>query len=67
MSTLNDRERKILTRRYGLGMECPPQTLKQVGKEIGVTKERVRQIELKALDKLRKVARENNLEFPELL
>lgn len=65
MDELDDRERTIIQRRYGLGRFGGPQTLRQVGHEIGVTKERVRQIETRALEKLRKVAAEEHFEIPE--
>ncbi|MDO4586265.1 MAG: sigma-70 family RNA polymerase sigma factor [Planctomycetia bacterium] len=67
MNELDDRERAIIQRRYGLGMQNDRhQTLRQVGKEMGVTKERVRQIETRALAKLRKVAKDEHMEIPEL-
>ncbi|MBQ9128607.1 MAG: sigma-70 family RNA polymerase sigma factor [Thermoguttaceae bacterium] len=44
MGELNERERKIVEMRYGFGADAKPQTLRQVGKNMGVTKERVRQI-----------------------
>lgn len=50
--TLNEREQKIIEMRFGLNHEVP-QTLEQVGKYFGVTRERIRQIEAKALRKLR--------------
>ena len=50
---LSPREREIIERRFGLGESLGPQTLQEVGRKFGVTKERVRQIESRALAKLR--------------
>jgi RNA polymerase sigma factor (sigma-70 family) len=52
MDTLDDRERHILKNRFGLDRSEDPMSLAQLGKRLGVTKERVRQIESKAMDKL---------------
>jgi RNA polymerase primary sigma factor len=51
---LGDRERMVLQRHYGLGQ--PPQTLSKIGAGLGLTAERVRQIEKEALAKLRDAA-----------
>ncbi len=56
LDRLDTREQTIIIRRYGLNPGHEPQTLKEVGSALGVTKERVRQIEAKALDKLRAAA-----------
>ena len=53
ISTLSDREQKIIKMRFGIGGERP-HTLEEVGAEFSVTRERIRQIEAKALSKLRK-------------
>jgi RNA polymerase primary sigma factor len=60
LDTLNDRERKVLELRFGL-VDSKPRTLEQVGKEFGVTRERIRQIEAKALRKLRHPSRAQKL------
>jgi RNA polymerase primary sigma factor len=54
LSTLNDREREIIALRYGLTGDAP-QTLEELGVHFQITRERVRQIELRALKKLRKL------------
>jgi RNA polymerase primary sigma factor len=56
LSELSDREKRIITLRFGLENERP-MTLEEVGKEFHVTRERIRQIEAKALRKLRHPSR----------
>lgn len=56
MKELSDREERVLKLRYGLE-DGRPRTLEEVGKEFGVTRERIRQIEAKALRKLRHPSR----------
>ena len=53
LSALNDRERDVVVRHYGLDDGGQTMTLDQIGKLFGVTKERVRQIEHQAIGKLR--------------
>ena len=61
LTSLSERERKILELRYGL-LDGSPRTLEEVGKQYNVTRERIRQIEAKALRKLRHPARRIKLE-----
>ena len=65
LGRLDDRERKIIVSRFGLG-GASEQTLEQLGRELGITKERVRQIESRAQDKLRRIASEEKLDLPML-
>ncbi|MFY9284024.1 MAG: RNA polymerase sigma factor RpoD [Miniphocaeibacter sp.] len=60
LGTLNDRERKVLELRFGL-TDGTPRTLEEVGKEFNVTRERIRQIEAKALRKLKHPSRSQKL------
>lgn len=56
LGSLTEREQQVIRLRYGLGEE-KPQTLEEIGSILGVTRERVRQIEARAMEKLRKQAK----------
>ena len=60
LTNLTDREQKVLRMRFGIGMNTD-HTLEEVGKQFGVTRERIRQIEAKALRKLRHPSRAQKL------
>lgn len=67
LTTLTDRERKVLIQRFGL-LDGKPKTLEEVGIEFNVTRERIRQIEAKALRKMRHPTRSKQLKaFLDLL
>ncbi|MCD6526394.1 MAG: sigma-70 family RNA polymerase sigma factor [Desulfuromonas sp.] len=59
LESLKDNEREILMLRFGLN-DCEPETLDTIGKRYGVTRERIRQIEAKSLEKLRRIMREES-------
>lgn len=60
LNALTEKERKIITMRFGLNGE-EPQTLENIGHEFNITRERIRQIQEKALEKMRKPARSSKL------
>ena len=60
LHTLTDRESRVLRLRFGLEDGCG-RTLAEVGREFGLTRERIRQIEAKALRKLRHPSRSRQL------
>lgn len=53
LGTLDERERNILRQRFGIDEHREPQTLQQIGRRFGVSKERIRQLEARAMSKLR--------------
>ena len=60
LDSLSERERKVIELRFGL-VDGHPRTLEEVGREFGVTRERIRQIESKTLCKLRHPSRSSKL------
>ncbi len=62
LSTLSEREEKIIRLRFGIG-EQAEYTLEEIGKQFNVSRERIRQIEKKALNRLRHSSRRDRLKF----
>lgn len=65
LENLNEKQREVLARRFGL-LGYEPATLEDVGREIGLTRERVRQIQVEALRRLRDMLRQQGLSLDSL-
>ena len=63
LGRLDERERQIVTARFGLIRGHEPLTLTQLGAAMGVTKERIRQIQVRAMSRLREAAEEARIEY----
>ncbi len=61
LEKLKNREKEVIKMRYGIQCDIQPQTLEEIGKKLGVTKECIRQTEFRALGKLRKICEEEGL------
>jgi RNA polymerase primary sigma factor len=66
LEQLSEQEKKIIVLRYGLD-DGDPQTLEAIGKRFGITRERVRQVESKALEKLRRIIKRGSATFDEMI
>lgn len=64
LGQLDERERQIIEYRFGLDHGTEPLTLEEVGSRFGVTKERIRQLEIRALNKLRTLAKTESMDIP---
>jgi RNA polymerase primary sigma factor/RNA polymerase sigma factor len=61
---LDPRERQIIRMRAGLDSYSEGMTLEEIGQQLGITKERVRQLNVRIMAKLRNIAREQNIDPP---
>jgi len=67
MDQLTPKEAEVVRLRYGLGTQDDAWTLEAIGNHIGVTRERIRQIQVAALQKLRRMVENENVDFEEML
>ena len=67
LGRLSDREREVMRLRYGLNARQEPWTLEAIGRHLGVTRERIRQIQVAALRKLRHIVRREHIRSEEVL
>ncbi|MGC3971304.1 MAG: sigma-70 family RNA polymerase sigma factor [Pirellulales bacterium] len=65
LASLDDRERVVIRRRYGLDAGIDERSLQELADEMSICKERVRQLQMRVLDKLRDLAKRARLEPPE--
>ena len=61
LNQLNPKEKDVLIMRYGLDNNGQKKTLDEIGSRYGVSRERIRQIETRAISKLKKLCRNKNL------
>jgi len=67
LNTLSRKEREVVSLRFGLGVYDEPWTLEAIGEHMGVTRERIRQIQVAALQKLRAVVDADQVKLEEIL
>ena len=67
MDKLSGKEREVVRLRYGLGLDDDPWTLEAIGEHMGVTRERIRQIQVAALQKLRRMVEHEDVNFEEII
>jgi RNA polymerase sigma factor (sigma-70 family) len=67
LDKLTEREQEVVRLRYGIDQKSDPWTLEAIGNHIGVTRERIRQIQFKALQKLRLLVDKDNVSLEEVI
>lgn len=65
LHTLDDREQQILKRRFGLHHSDSPEKFREIAADLGISTERVRQLTIRSLQRIRDAIEEKNLEIPE--
>lgn len=66
LQTLDEREQLILKRRFGLYHSDAPEKFREIADDLGISTERVRQLTIRSLQRMRDVIEEQNLELPEI-
>ena len=64
LEQLGRRERQIIQMRAGLENYSEGMTLEEIGQQLGITKERVRQLNVRIMNKLRTIAKEKKIDLP---
>ncbi|MFK7777866.1 MAG: sigma-70 family RNA polymerase sigma factor [Gimesia sp.] len=67
LESLDERDQLILKRRFGLHQSGTPQKYREIAEDLGVSTERVRQLTIRSLKRMREVVEEQNLEIPEII
>ena len=67
LESLDEREQLILKRRFGLHQSGTPQKFREIAEDLGVSTERVRQLTIRSLKRMREAVEEQNLEIPEII
>ncbi len=67
LQTLDKREQLILKRRFGLNQSNTPQKFREIAEDLGVSTERVRQLTIRSLQRMKEAVKELNLEIPEII
>lgn len=67
LQTLDEREQLILKYRFGLNQSKSPQKFREIAEELGVSTERVRQLTIRSLQRMKEAVEEHNLDIPEII
>ncbi|MCA9014597.1 MAG: sigma-70 family RNA polymerase sigma factor [Planctomycetaceae bacterium] len=67
LHSLDEREQQILQRRFGLSHSDTPEKFREIAADLGVSTERVRQLTIRSLERMRDLIEDQNLEIPEII